>query len=138
MQATRQLLRAAKGAVETPSHIPAPQIMKPAHEAPSPIAHLFGGVIVGLSFASLYKVYYWNWRKEVNQFYYDYDKTMAEHSAEQVHEETQFCSSVPCPASLLAPFSGATFNLGVNSMRGHVWSYTHVVLPELLSAVDWS
>ena len=23
-------------------------------------------------------MYYWNWKKELNQFYYDYNKTMAE------------------------------------------------------------
>lgn len=24
------------------------------------------------------QMYYWNWKKELNQFYYDYNKTMAE------------------------------------------------------------
>eukprot|EP00892_Ulva_mutabilis_P012412 jgi/Ulvmu1/9543/UM053_0032.1 len=81
MRITRQLLRAASDvAVGKGSAIPAPHYFEPASKSPSPLPDLVIGTCVGLAFAATYKVAYWNWKKELNQFYYDYNKVMAEES----------------------------------------------------------
>lgn len=79
MRAARQLLRAASDvAVGKGSAIPAPHYFEPASKSPSPMPHLIVGTVIGFIFAGTYKVAYWNWKKEINQFYYDYNKVMAE------------------------------------------------------------
>lgn len=37
-------------------------------------------MIVSVNADVFTQVAYWNWKKEVNQFYYDYNKVMAEES----------------------------------------------------------